>query len=790
MTIKEMTEQDGWQEHLRRRGATRSDHDAWWFAAVLVVVLAVMLGPTLFGGRILSGADVLRRSASFAPSDPTIRDYEPTNRLLIDPVLQFQPWLTWNRQVLFEGRLPLWNPYVGCGAPHLANGQSGVFDPFNVVVYLGPWPESLAWVAWARLTWAGLGMYWLCRRWGFGRPGRWLAGLGYPLSGFLIAWLQYPVTGAAIWLPWMIWATDRLIDQVNGCRIAILSLVVASTFSAGHIQTAAHVLVATFSYLVWRVHGRWLSWSSGVLLGLILSAPSIVPLGVYLMKSPVWVDREADRASAWEVTEPRWREALCTAWPDLYGSQRRGQPNLASALGVENLNESAGGFVGLPCLVLLAPLGWAVRRRVRVVGWASALIVFGGLLAFEVPPLSNLSRTIPVWNVIDHRRAALWVGFGLLVLGGAGLDHLRVAGRLRWPRTLGILGLAASLVLILSIGVVRWLDEPLSRRAESHYLAAAESTPGADPEQYRARAEAQARSVQEFVPRMLLGKAAVFAGFSAIAIALVACRGTGWKARRWVPWLLALNLIDQAGWALGYNPAIAPKEHHPESPVMDRLVERVGSRGRIVGLGPELPPNVAMRYGLADVRNYDSIELSMALDWLEPLFEPEPDRAMRSSRRTITWDRVETHRKLLESASVAAVVSASPPPPTLRAVTESERIGRTWIVYLESRPLVSLEGSGKLVAVKDRGGLINVAIETWGPSELVVRQCASSGWRVRIDGDSTSIISSPHDPFLRVALEKGASRVILRYEPPEVRLSLGLAIVGGLILVIFLVFQA
>ena len=47
-----------------------------------------------------------------------------------------------------------------------------------------------------------------------------------------------------------------------------------------------------------------------------------------------------------------------------------------------------------------------------------------------------------------------------------------------------------------------------------------------------------------------------------------------------------------------------------------------------------------MRYGLADARNYDSIESSRSLDWFEPLYEPEPGRASRSSRRTIRWEGV------------------------------------------------------------------------------------------------------------------------------------------------------
>ena len=60
------------------------------FAAVLAALVAAFLAESLLGGKVLSPADVVFAQASFrefrGPS------YEPANRLLIDPVLQFQPW--------------------------------------------------------------------------------------------------------------------------------------------------------------------------------------------------------------------------------------------------------------------------------------------------------------------------------------------------------------------------------------------------------------------------------------------------------------------------------------------------------------------------------------------------------------------------------------------------------------------------------------------------------------------------------------------------------------------------
>src|SRR3954454_9886557 len=105
------------------------------FGLALAACLAAFLHETLIIGRILSPADVLLVEASFRGD--ASGEYQPLNRLLMDPTLQFQPWLEFNRATIREGKLPLWNPYAGCGVPHLANGQSAVFDPFSLFAYLG-----------------------------------------------------------------------------------------------------------------------------------------------------------------------------------------------------------------------------------------------------------------------------------------------------------------------------------------------------------------------------------------------------------------------------------------------------------------------------------------------------------------------------------------------------------------------------------------------------------------------------------------------------------------------------
>ncbi len=47
------------------------------------------------------------------------------------PTLQFYPWRQFAFSELGAGRLPTWNPYLGAGAPLLANYQTALFYPPN-----------------------------------------------------------------------------------------------------------------------------------------------------------------------------------------------------------------------------------------------------------------------------------------------------------------------------------------------------------------------------------------------------------------------------------------------------------------------------------------------------------------------------------------------------------------------------------------------------------------------------------------------------------------------------------
>ena len=773
------------------------------FSAVLAALVAGFFAESLFGGKVLSSADVLLVSASFR--DHRGANYEPANRLLMDPVLQFQPWIEFNRKMIRQGRLPLWNDHAGCGAPHLANGQSAVFDPFQIIAYLGRLPEAYGWMAAARLWVAGLGMFLLARSWGFGPWGRWFSGLTFPFCGFLVVWLLYPVTNVAVWMPWLFWAGDRVLRRPSARGVGVLGVVTGLVLLGGHVQTSAHVMLAAGLFVLWQAaiavsrgvavaprieagddsgspsgasgeprssRRGVLCWAVGVTLGIMLAAVEVVPLGFYLTRSPVWEDRERERDSPWVVARPRVLGAICTAFPYAFGSQRRGHPHLGRALGVDNLNETAGGFAGLATLIWLVPLAWSTRRGNSRVWFLAGLAVLGVLGACRLPPVDNLLRALPVLGVTDNRRLSLWVAFSLILLGGIGLDRLQQARRTPW--VWGWVGIA--LVLLTGSAALGRLEPYLKQRASDHYAKAASATAGADSALYEARAARQVRSTLTFVPRYL--------GLAGVHLLVLAGLAESLR-RRLVPSLLirsavvGLTLVDLFGFGFGLNPAIARSDDRPVSPVIAYLRRELKPTGRILAIGEELPPNVLMRYGLDDARNYDSVELSRNLTYFAPLYEPGPKA--RTSRREITWDGVLRARDRLEDASVQAVVGLTPPPAgSFRRV---DRVGAVWVARLEGAPWTQADSPLARLALDREPGRIGGEYESDKSCQIVIRETFDPGWRAAVDGRPVDL-KTYREMFLKISAPAGRHRLEVWYDPPELRLAIA-ASVFALIAVVF-----
>ena len=328
-----------------------------------------------------------------------------------------------------------------------------------------------------------------------------------------------------------------------------------------------------------------------------------------------------------------------------------------------------------------------------------ALVAVGAMGAFPpFLPWTTCSALLPVLDVTDNRRLSLWVAFGLSSPGS-------VRDRTHW---LGASTCRALLGRRLGAGSIDfWAGSrfafPGSSRCCDNKPNGITARP---PVSHRGRhrdlpgraASGRFGRHSAFLPRYY-GLAACELLRSGCTGPAAARQGPG-LASRLPPVLIGLTLIEVAHFGIGLNPAIAPEIQGFESPVITRLRRGLRPGQRALGIGEELPPNVLMRFGLCDARNYDSVELERSLQWFAPLFETGSESL--SSRSPITWEGVHRARERLEAACVKAVVGASPPPPGRFA--RVERTGDVWITWLDSPAWASSLAGTTLVSARREPG--------------------------------------------------------------------------------------
>jgi hypothetical protein len=440
---------------------------------------------------------------------------------------------------------------------------------------------------------------------------------------------------------------------------------------------------------------------------------------------------------------------------------------------VDNQNEAAGGFSGLGTLVWLAPLGF-MSTRGRVPAFLAFSAVFGALASARVPPVDTLLRALPVLDVTDHRRMSLWVAFGLVGLGAMGMDRLRRWKPSRgWRIWIGTWAVGAA-AFALGSAILPAFEPMIRDRATAHYAAASGMSADLGPEDAAILADRQVRNLTGRFPATLL----LASGNLAVLAALASWgNGSGRRPKRAAVFLVVVVDLIASLW--GANPMIAPEDYRPISPVIEHLRAQAPPPARIVAVGAELPPNMLMRYGLADLRNYDAIELAGMADWLAPLFDGPGEGEARSSRRAISWAGVGRASGRLRACGVSAVVGASPPPGGL--FDRVARIGEVWVGHWDS------PGPAARV-VEDRDGIVVVEradrpgmpedLDTKGYERLTIPIPFVPGWEARCDRGPLAVSAGP-GPLMGVELPPGVTRVVLGYDPPEVRLAVGISI-GGL----------
>jgi len=146
-----------------------------------------------------------------------------------------------------------WDPYMSGGTPLAATPNYALASPLTIPYYVLPTWLAPAYERLLEIIVAVGGCFLFLRRLGLSRPTAVTAGLAFAASGFMVAWLDFPQTRVAAFIPALFWTIERYLQERRLRDAALISLPVASMLLGGFPSVAGYTLLTAAVYTVVRI---------------------------------------------------------------------------------------------------------------------------------------------------------------------------------------------------------------------------------------------------------------------------------------------------------------------------------------------------------------------------------------------------------------------------------------------------------------------------------------------------------------------------------------------------------
>lgn len=153
--------------------------------------------------------------------------------------------------MLAKGQLPLWNPYIFCGIPLLAESQSALFYPFSLAHILFSITAAINFLFIFHQSLGCIFMYLYLRRITQQAFPSLVGALVFALSSAFIPRIfagHLTVICSITWLPLLFLLADRYLPTKNTISILFMGIVLSLQILAGHIQFVFISFVGLFLY--------------------------------------------------------------------------------------------------------------------------------------------------------------------------------------------------------------------------------------------------------------------------------------------------------------------------------------------------------------------------------------------------------------------------------------------------------------------------------------------------------------------------------------------------------------
>ena len=641
--------------------------------------------------------------------------------------LYFTPMAGFLQENLRAGRVPLWNPLIFCGTPYAGNPQTWPLYPVTILLPFMSASYFLSMTVALHVWLAGLGTYLFARRaLAVGRGAALLAAVTFMFGGQIVSKEQFPnMVQAAAWLPWALWALDKVLRDRRIQDALTLGMVLGLQLLAAHAQMTLLTLYLAAAWGVFVLRQQGARREKGArnraptqqIARLLLSGLVAVGLAAGQILPAVALFRDAARQKLSFHTVNRFylpdHQLSNFILPRLHG-----HPFYGDWTGRGNFWETCC-YVGWLSFALAL---WGSIAAWRKGGMTPARF-WTGVFAFGVWMAMGGSGglyylayfVLPGFRAFhDPARCLLWACFALSLLAGYGVQRVRA-------HVSGLDFLPYMILLLVFADLAHFgrtlypLADPAALFPVAPNIAAVRSDP----------------DIRAHQARVLAPTAGVWLRF------------TGLKSFR------------------------------QDVPGYQRL------------WADTLTPNLMMPYGLRDAYGYEPVALKnaqttggKAAQAFDPKAGPEEqaeasDLAGVLGVKYVAVCRVTPPEKTIPGLVLVHAAVTLAPPGRQRSPGASVYLSRNarW------RPRARLEGSAVPVKLTDDGpDRVTLTCVTTGPVRLLLADTRAAGWWATADGQPAPIETYAGSLRAVRLAGAGAHTVIFSYLPTAYRLGLYLSL--------------
>lgn len=368
------------------------------------------------------------------------------NFLITDPVRQQIPWRKSVVDSLKKGMMPTWGAGSFSGTPLLANIQSGVFYPFNIVFFVLPFPIAWTVIIISQSLFAGIFFYIFLRVLQLSEIPSLFGAILFSFSGSSIAWLTWgTILSAWMWTPLALASVHKLLthDKRRKWVWEIAAVItVASSFFAGHLQIFFYSCLLIGIYAAWTAYGyKKIHWILPVI-GVALASFAIIYYQLSAVLKWLPLTGRLTGGSLWHAEGffiPVWHLVQFIA-PDFFGN-----PATLNYWGTWNYGEMIG-YIGIAGIIF-ALMG--IRKQTWF--WFTTMLV--AVLFAVASPVSEVPYLlrIPFISSLQPTRLLFIVDLCLSVLAAYGISWFMSEHKKR-ILVLPITGVGVILALMWVVG--------------------------------------------------------------------------------------------------------------------------------------------------------------------------------------------------------------------------------------------------------------------------------------------------------------------------------------------------